>query len=343
MLATLQKNFDLVTNLLRFSDSYTSEDIFRFTGGRVVYPGINWYFSPVNAVNLYEFPDLEIFKKIPFITVRDGLFSLLYFFHLIPEPAGIATKFIIHESLINFVPEAWLPNILLWRHEIDTLNRAYSTEKKELIACACLDQFSFSKDEFITSLEKSKQFYLDNNLNSLKFLLFCRRNPHLISREDQSRYYAQRTAEVIDILGGTASVKFITWKKLRAANNLNTAFVQDYNYKGPFHIDSFLNHILWAKNCLPTTTKEIVRQDESAYFVRHSNYHGITIHCELPRGHNNKSVLVEEMKKNLGIKEGSIKAGYRGVDSLFKQEFLDFLDEISTDEREDFHFYRRVN
>lgn len=340
MLVTLQKNFDLVTNLLRFSDSYTSEEIFRFTGGRVVYPGVNWYYSPVNAVNLYEFPDLEIFKKIPFVTVRDGLYSLLYFFHLIPEPNGISTKFIIHESLINFIPEAWLPNILLWRHELNTLDKPYSNVKKELIICACLDQFSFTKKEFIENLELSKKFYNDNELKAIKILLFCRRNPHLISKEDQSRYYAQRTAEVLDVLGD--QVKFITWKKMRAQNNTNTSFVHDYNKSGPFHIDSFLNHILWSKNCTPVHSKEIKDNPETSHFVRHSNYHGITIHSELPHGHVNKTPLIEEMKKSLKVKEGSVKAGYRGVDSLFKQDYLSFLEEISETERSNFNFYQSI-
>lgn len=340
MLATLQKNFDLVTNLLRFSDTYTSEDVYRFTGGRVVYPGINWYFSPVNAVNLYEFPDLEIFKKIPFVTVRDGLFSLLYFFHLIPEPTGIQTKFVIHESLVNFVPEAWVPNILLWRHEIDTFNKPYSDLKRDLIVTANLDQFSFTKERYVQMLEESKKFADEKELKNIKMLLFCRRNPHLLSREDQSRYYAQRTAEAAEILGSTGKIKFTTWKKLRASNETNLAYVHDYNSQAPFHLDSFLNHMFWSSGCLPTITKSIKRNDESAFFVRHSNHHGITIHSELPDQYVNKTAIIEEMKKNLGVKKGSVKEGFRGNDSLFKADFLDFLDEISKAERDSFNFYQ---
>ncbi len=340
MLATLQKNFDLVTNLLRFSDTYTSEDIFRFTGGRVVYPGVNWYFSPVNAVNLYEFPDLEIFKKIPFITVRDGLFSLLYFFHMIPEPAGIQTKFIIHESLLNFVPEAWLPNILLWRHEINTLNRPYSELKRDLVITANLDQFSFSKKHFIEQLELSKSFAKEKGLKTIRTLLYCRRNPHLLSREDQSRYYAQRTAEAVKILGENGSLRFITWKKLRASNEMNLAYVHDYNGHAPFHLDSFLNHMLWSKNCLPTHTQMIEANPESSYFVRHSNHHGITIHCELPEAYINKTLIIEDMKKSLGVKKASVEDGYRGSESLFKADFLNFLDELSKTERESFKYYQ---
>ncbi len=340
MLATLQKNFDLVTNLLRFSDTYTSEEIFRFTGGRVVYPGVNWYFSPVNAVNLYEFPDMEIFKKIPFVTVRDGLFSLLFFFHMIPEPKGIETKFIIHESLINFVPEAWLPNILLWRHEINTFNRPYSELKRDLIITANLDQFAFNKEQFIKMLEESKDFAAKNKIKNIKTLLFCRRNPHLLSREDQSRYYAQRTAEVTEILNDTGNLKFVTWKKLRASNDTNLAYVHDYNSQAPFHLDSFLNHMFWSKGCLPTETQKIDFNPESAFFQRHSNFHGITIHCELPKQYVNKTLIIEDMKKSLGVKKASVEDGYRGNESLFKADFLDFLDEISSEERGNFKFYQ---
>jgi hypothetical protein len=342
MRATLQKNFNTLTDILSFSDSYTPEDVYKFTGGRTTYPGSTWYFSPLNAVNLFELPDYKVFDKIPFVLIRDGLYAITFFFHLYPEPGKIKTILILHETLANFVPEAWMSQVLFYNHQINIKDVPYNTRKKELIITASLDQSSFTNEYYVNKLQEAKSFIDQEGINKIRLMLFCRKNSYITPFEDISRYIANRTKDALDILDND-KIQFITWKKIRKSNDLINSYSLDLNLQGRFHVDSFLNHHMFSHHCLPIQTVKKTNNKETTLFVRQSHYHGMALTSETLPNYKNKFPLIEEMMSYVKLPEIPSKTPFRGVETLFPKEFLFFLDDISKEERAQSAFYRTDN
>ena len=79
------------------------------------WPPMESYVSPLNPIFLLDLPKaIEHVNKESWL-VRDGLIPLIWFFTKNPAPEGFRAKLRIHADFEEYVPEAWRPQVELYR------------------------------------------------------------------------------------------------------------------------------------------------------------------------------------------------------------------------------------
>jgi len=329
MSATLQKNLNNVLDTIEFVGSYTANKLYQTKRHHLIAPAVMPYSSVLNPINLFSVPDFDIFNDLRVALVRDGVLPLCHFFHMYPSPPKkFKTTFLIHESLYPFVPEEWHAQVALYNHGINTLNSTYSEKKTGLILCATLDQFSFDKDYFTKRLSLAKETFDQLQLKTIKVLFHNRKNPILHPLEDISRFFSQRLQELFTTFS-PEQVSFMTKKKIHNTSKLHHLIPIDFDDCSPFHVDSFVNQVIWSKNCLPIDLPVRKIGPSKEHFIRTSNHHGVILSSNPPMNYQNLSLELNEMKKIFKAKKIKDISCFEDYQPLLNKHLCSYLREAS--------------
>ena len=227
------------------------------------------YTAPILPINLFEVANISYLNLFPVVLVRDGLFSMIDFFHRYPVPDEIKTLLIINAQFIPFVPSAWNDQVGFYNN-ILTENNNYSTREPSFILVKSIMSQSFFSMNF---LEKKLLSLKDSEK---KILFFIPEREDLFMGHDwvNNPFCYDVLQKIFTILGSKAQM--ITWTDLLGLSNLEEGRVLDLNESLLGFNDDYLNHHLISRSCFPLE-ESVSKNEGHGYFIPYSFYHGISI------------------------------------------------------------------
>lgn len=287
MKATYQNNLKKIETLLDKKKG-ASLDIFGFPFDKLVLPHGHtshslgpWdehYYSPLNHVNLFQVVDSKQLARLHFALVRDGLFTLVDFFHRFSTPKGFKIILIVHEKFKEFIPLRWSNSVLFFDFDITSSLYESKTYNDQLIIKGSLMEGAFCNDQFIKNIDEVKK------QKKIKKLLLClspRQNYFLrptwqgdvefsnISNTFMKSVYLELSTKL--------NLEFINWKSLFSMSDLHRYEFLDANKKDNLYIDDYTDFYLLKKGAKPVFIEAGSRKNENDIIVPLSHVHGIRV------------------------------------------------------------------
>ena len=272
-----------------------------------IYPITNPYYSPFNAINLFEVEELDFISNFPFVLIRDGLFSFMHFFLKHKEPPrDLRTKFIVHESFAPTIPFSWKKNIWYFNYYISPNTFHYKEiQKKALIVKGYLLRSYLSLEHFESELKKIKIF-LESNKREL-FLCFPVCHDFFLQKHCAEKDHLYNMLKIIYDVMDKEQINIIHTTDIEKINNYNEVTFIDTNQFLKCYCDDYLNHSLMANGCLPEPhfikDRPLNEEDnEDLSFYRLSPNHGIVIHEKHPQSFSSLRQDIEEANQFVDLK-----------------------------------------
>lgn len=283
----------------------------------ISYSGID-YSSPIPSTFLLRINNLRQIENYSFLFCRDGLFSLLDFFHKHPNPNGIKTILLINSVLASFVPTSWLSNILFYEFGLhNQLNyRSISQEKNSLLIkgfllssdCQSLERYAAT----ISLIKKSSL----KKFEQVKIYFCCREDYFLNSSWERDNDHTKRLIyfypQLFRLLEEHPNVDFLTYNDLLSIKNYHLFHYLDLNAKAHYISDDYIDFSLLSRGVIPLeklNNKAILHNQ----FIPLSPYHGY-------------SILTPNE-----IIQASVSSEVKKIDTLKKQLKLSTSDTLSFD------------
>jgi len=115
------------------------------------------YFLPIHSLFLFGEKNKHLLGSQDYFLIRDGLYTLLDFFHHHPTPKDISSIFIIHQRLASFVPLTWKKQVAFYNYEIPQ-----AKIKDKIILSGLLNNNFVSLKAFEKKLDKIIEKYPHN-------------------------------------------------------------------------------------------------------------------------------------------------------------------------------------
>jgi hypothetical protein len=327
MTATYQNNVKKVKQLLAKSISermfydpraypYHEEEFLHTFLKYGLDPWKDSYASPLVHINLYQVTTAKQINSLPFFLVRDGLFTLLDFFHRLPNPKLAPGIMFIHNSLKDYVPPIWRAKVIYYEFEYRNLEtNVFQQKNKEVFIKANVTQGIFDYDLAMKKVLELKKL----KFNKFNFLFFNRSNVFL-AKEWDSDYltieYVRTQAKFINFLEKEKiDYEFLTWKEFFHIQGAHQFSCLDLNYKEKHYIDDFTNYHFLKKGMTPLNLSSM-KGHESDLYVPITSFHGIRILGQAPTINSAKG---DEIFKNLKLMNVSSEKCDYGAFQMFNE------------------------
>ena len=297
----LYKNIDILA--YPFHQLTLPHDHTRYSLG----PWNEQYYSPLNHINLFQIVDPLQLAVMGFALVRDGLFTLIDFFHRFPTPKDFKTVLIIHNQFKEFVPAKWESKILFYEFEIN--NEFYNNKKynDQLIIKGSLTAGIFGNDyffNFISELKKAK---------TKKKLLVClspRQNYFLRDQWSGDVDFAEISNDFMKRMYQEAAngfeIEFICWKDFFSMSDLHCYEFWDANKKSNVYVDDYSDFYLFKKGAKPYKMKDdsVFKRNQDDFIIPLTHTHGLRILEKVDMGKVNHWENLVKVFERLEIKKG---------------------------------------
>ncbi len=286
------------------------------------------YSSPLFHINLHDLHSAEQINHLPFVLVRDGLFLLLDFFHRFPDPKYFKPIFLIHSSLVKFVPDAWLKKVLAY-------DFAYLPESKVGVLEPANKSFLL-KGMFNTEIFNDEKFFnlVERYAKKGKtyVALFMTDNPFIHAKwkgNEMLFHFANLISEIKGKLKKNDNVEFITYEKMYKLQDLNEFEFCDFNNKVNYYIDEYLNFFLFKNGCALGESELRKTEKFSGHFTRVTSMHGIFVHDDFSVKRPKKYESFQSMFSILAAEE---------FETAFSTNMFALIDECFRDEEDEISF-----
>lgn len=251
-----------------------------------IYPITEPYFSPFNAISLFEVENLDFLSNFPFVLVRDGLFSLMHFFLKHKEPSEeLSTKLIVHESFAPTIPPSWRDNIWYFNYYISSNTFHYKKSPKKFLLLKGYLTHSFASLEYFEAKLKEVKSFLERNQRELYVYLPLAHDSFLEKHYSEKDYLHDMLKILYSILD-REQVNIVHTYNLEKMNYYKEGTFIDTNHLFKCYCDDYFNYFLISNGCLPEP--EFIKEhplnenDPETVFYRISPNHGIIIHDQHP-------------------------------------------------------------
>jgi hypothetical protein len=272
-------------------------------------PWKDLYSSYLNHVSLYQVNYAKQISSLPFLLVRDGLFTMLEFFHRCPNPKEVPGVLLIHNCLRDFIPDKWRSKVLFYEFEYKNFaTRKFQLKNNEVLLKANIDSnfFDYEKTFQLICELKAKGYKKFN-------LFFFLKQNHFLSQEWAFDYllneYVLDQSKFLERLK-KANIQFEmhTWKEFFNCQNMHLYDCYDLNSKEKYYIDDFSNYTFLKKGAEPLNLVR-VKGNRSDLFVPTSSFHGIRILGSEPQYQTKKITEIYKDLKMFDLEKMKFDAG----------------------------------
>lgn len=307
MTATYQTNFNKLKKYILKPDSILNFDprAYPYQEQEFVHnnlwhgfdPWKDNYSSPLTHINLYQVTIPAQVNSLPFMLVRDGLFTMIDFFSRCPNPKHINGNLLIHSTLRDFVPSSWRAKVLFYDFEYrKIISNVFAQKNKHILIKANITDSMFDyeiAEKKILDLKKLKY-------EKFMFFFFNRSNPFLVKDWDsdyRTNEYVLSQSKFINFLTKEKiNFEFHTWKEYFHIPGMHQYDCIDLNFKEKYYLDDFTNYFFLKKGADPFNPI-LAKGNKDDLYVPLTSNHGIRIYSK-ELGYKNKS---DEIFKNLNL------------------------------------------
>lgn len=229
------------------------------------------------SIDLAVIKNTQNISFVPYLFVRDGLFTLLNFFDTFSTPEDVDTVLIIHENLASIIPEAWQNNVIYFRFHLSPVKKNNLERHSALIVKGILTESFFSLDFF----ERQMKLLLEkHDFEKIVFCFTAKKNDIFSYGKREDEHQAFFRPEVFNCIAKAAGDRaiFVDWEELQDMPLSKTAVFVDLNEKLVNTADDYTSNYLISKSCLPVTIQRKTREiAEDEFFIRISPEHGIVL------------------------------------------------------------------
>ena len=224
-----------------------------------------------------------IVDGLSLVKARDGLYSLLWFFHQRPTPAKFKGNLLVHRSLGAFVPKAWRKQTGYYRlGGLESFEKtgaeSFSSNEnfEELLLVGAISEAFCSLVALESFLKRIKNELSTERLAGLKKTAFLpvRSAP---GADDSDRYQTEFVLTLARELG--SDIQILNWKKFNAIDNFKKARLIDFN-DGSLCADNYLVHSALSRGARLLFDDEKPQAGEIC--IELSPFHAAYIREELP-------------------------------------------------------------
>lgn len=236
--------------------------------------------NPFTSTFLYNIHSLSELKKYPVLFCRDGLFTLLDFFHRFPNPVNTTTILITHFDLVSFIPTAWVKNILFYEYGLmNQLNYLGRPVKRDSLLIKICQLSSDKAEDYIQTLEKLKELPL-KNFKKIRFFCWSRDDLFLTPPWSRDKDFCERmnsfTPELLKIIKTHNDAKFIDFSTMLSLKDFHKYNYLDQNKKQFYVMDDHLDFLALSQGAQPCQTVKGAPFAQGSFFPL-SPYHGFRI------------------------------------------------------------------
>ena len=318
MTAIYQNNFKKIKTFLKKETELVKKiDILAYPFHQLTFPHAHtshslgpWneqYHSQLNHINLFQLVDPLQLADFGFALVRDGLFTLMDFFHRFPTPKDFNTVLIIHQQFRDYIPPKWESRIVFFDFEI---NKDFYKNKKyndQLIVKGSVGGGIFENDYFFNFLSSLKKE------NIKKKILLCvspRQNYFLREQWNGDFEFAQNSnyfmKRIYQELEKQFEVEFICWSDFFLMSDLHSYEFWDANKKSNVYVDDYSDFYLFKKGAKPYNIKNdsVVNHNPDDLIISLTHAHGIRILEKVNQGKVKHWENLLKVFEQLEIKKG---------------------------------------
>lgn len=238
------------------------------------------YSNPFCNLFLYKINSLEQLEISDVVFCRDGLFSLIDFFYKFPRPQNLRTTLMINSTFQEFIPLAWLKNVVFYEIGLHSLLNYIPIEDKRdsLIVKGALlagngTDVKF-QEEILAQLAKIKLA----KYKKVKIFLWGRENYFLndqwLGDNDYTNKLNSFYPKLMELTKKHSNVSFTNFSEMMSLKNYHHYKYVDLNKKEYYIGDDYIDFLFLSKGILPEKQMEKKKISNDSFFAL-SAYHGI--------------------------------------------------------------------
>lgn len=255
------------------------------------------YFLPVNSIFLFEENNKHLLSSQDYFLIRDGLYTLLNFFHYHPTPENISSIFLIHQRLSSFVPLAWKKQVAYYNYDLPN-----AQANKNIILSGLFNNNFVSLDAFEKKLDQVKK----TSPNSQDFLsLLTHRSDLFIGENDLGLSHIFFFCKLLMKKLGT-QIDFLTVNQIESLQLNEYSFV-DFNENLLTIADDYMIHLFLSKG-VPPLFSPIIEKFNDDVVIPCSPHHSLRISFAPPSWTKESEDKIFKFKKILGINSNPISS-----------------------------------
>jgi hypothetical protein len=233
-----------------------------------IFPSALEYFSPLNAVFLFQFPGLKSLNLKSSWLIRDGEVPLHHFFSIHPDPIGVKSKIYVEESLAWLVPRSWKSKTGTYR--VVSKKPSKPVDKCMIFGIGSAEVQSLSQLKTrLESLESKKIKALAKEL----YLPF-----RWISNNEDELYPYRCISLLRSHIG--QNIRAVNWSQMKLKNSYDGYLFLDLTSRR-YCADSYVTHIVLSRGAFLPSSLRTGKQ--SCSFVALSPYHGLEVSDKIGR------------------------------------------------------------
>lgn len=253
------------------------------------------YFLPLHSIFLFGENNKNLLGSQDYFLVRDGLYTLLDFFHHNPTPEGIGSIFLVHQRLSSFVPTAWRKQVAYYNYEVQR-----SQIKNKIILSGLFNNNFVSLDDFEKKLNTLKTNH--PHINDYMSLL-THRSDIFIGENSTGLSHIFLYCKVLMKNLGT-QIDFLTAEQAESLPLYEYSFA-DFNENLLTIADDYIIHLLLSKGVTPLFSTALEKFSNDV-IIPCSSHHNLRVSFDAPSWTKESDERILKFKKILGINSNQI-------------------------------------